>query len=171
MVPPAPKRSSSGCGVNTRIVLSCISSRRGSSAPATAAAAIRISRAEQRHLILVSLGRLSPRGRRFLTPSVESLAKIARRGTANLGAAVRNCSSALSEANGIKSSCPAKGYVVIISSVNRRAFLHSLARSAALSPALGTRQLKLSPSAVGRYLPHYANLAAQAGLTSPTIIR
>src|SRR6266487_839149 len=75
MVPPAPQRSSSGCGVNTRIVLSRISSRRGSSATATAAAAIRISRAEQRHLILVSLCRLSPQGRRFLTPSVESVSK------------------------------------------------------------------------------------------------
>ncbi len=55
--------------------------------------------------------------------------------------------------------------------MNRRTFLYRLARSAALSPALRTGQLRLSPSAAGRYLPHYANLAAQAGLTSPTIIR
>ena len=52
----------------------------------------------------------------------------------------------------INSSCPAKGYVVIISSVNRRTFLYSLARSAALGPALRTGQLRLSPSAAGRYL-------------------
>src|SRR2546427_402965 len=32
-------------------------------------------------------------------------------------------------------------------------------------------QLKLSAGAVGSYLPHYVELAAQAGLTSPTTIR
>src|SRR5207245_963384 len=84
MVPPAPKRSSSGCGVNTRIVLSRISSRRGSSAPVTAATAIRISRAEQRRLILVSLCRLRPQGGASLLLRSRVYRKIARTGTANL---------------------------------------------------------------------------------------